>query len=108
MVESKQRKSVFLKEATRAASVRGSVTTARLEDLAAETPAPSFDAASLRAVRLTADLGLALTRILKNQAALVYFDSSESALQEVQGFRPPETHEFKELQGFRLSIFRKL
>ena len=73
-----------------------------------ETPAPSFDAASLRAVRLTADLGLALTRILKNQAALVYFDSSESALQEVQGFRPPETHEFKELQGFRLSIFRKL
>lgn len=107
MVESRQRKSVFLREATRAIGMRATVVTSRLEDLTVRDKAELFDAASLRGVRMDAQLGSALVRLLRDGGRLLYFDSSANPTPQLDGFlnEPPVVVE--DLPGFRLSLLRK-
>lgn len=107
MVESRQRKSVFLREATRAIGMRATVVTSRLEDLTIRDEAELFDAASVRGVRMDAQVGSALVRLLRDGGRLLYFDSSDGPPPHLNGFlnEPPVLVEA--LPGFRLSLLRK-
>jgi 16S rRNA (guanine527-N7)-methyltransferase len=108
MVESRQRKSVFLREAVRAIGLLATVATARLEDLASAGRTEPFDAASIRGVRLDSALGTALGRLLRPGGPVLYFDSSDNQEPHLDNFGndPPEA--FESLPGFRLSILRRL
>jgi 16S rRNA (guanine527-N7)-methyltransferase len=106
MVESRLRKSVFLREAARAVGVRATVVTSRLEDMSASHE--PFDAASLRGVRLDQSLGLALRGLLRPAGPLFYFDSSDGPTPTLDGFSNTSAPEFPELPRFRLSILRRV
>jgi len=105
MVESRQKKSVFLREAVRAVGMRADVVTSRLEDLPASDE--GFQAASLRGVRLDSELGAALGDLLSPEAPLFYFDSIESPTPTLGGFSSESSSTFQELPGFRLSILKR-
>lgn len=108
MVESRQRKSVFLREALRAIGVRATVETSRLEDLATAGRSELFDAASLRGVRMDSELGAALVKLLPPGGQLFYFDTSDVPTPRLDGFKDGAAETFGDLPGFRLSVLRRL
>ncbi|MGE0394989.1 MAG: 16S rRNA (guanine(527)-N(7))-methyltransferase RsmG [Vicinamibacterales bacterium] len=108
MVESRQRKSVFLRESVRAIGLPATVETARLEDLAAGWTKEPFDAASIRGVRLDADLAAGLGKLLPAGGRLFYFDSTDATLPRLNGFTTSSTEDFESLPGFRLSVLKRL
>lgn len=108
MVESRQRKSVFLREAVRAVGLRATVVTSRLEDLAATDRVELFDAASLRGVRLDEAIGVALAKLIQSGGQLLYFDSIDGPSPRLSSFinEPPAVTDA--LPGFRLSPLRRI
>ena len=79
MVESKERKAAFLREATRALRLQDTdVANARFEDFACEHP--PFDAITVRAVKLDKALAAVARKLLNRDGLLAVFSSSEASL----------------------------
>ena len=73
MVESRERKSVFLREAVREVGLAGFVNTARFEDFAANpSHAGLFQLVTIRAVRLDAPILEATTAVLATNGQLIH------------------------------------
>lgn len=106
MIESRQRKSVFLREAVRATGMRATVVTARAEDVAASRNGDPFSAASLRGLRLDEGTVSAARSLISPGAPLFYFDSTAADPPHPSGLPEPEFKQFEELPGFRLAIYR--
>jgi 16S rRNA (guanine(527)-N(7))-methyltransferase RsmG len=85
MVESRARKSVFLKEAARVAAVPADVITARFEDLIGTGYAGTFDALTLRAVRLDIGALEQLRTFVKPDGLLLLFGNRELRLEAING-----------------------
>ena len=80
MVESRERKSVFLREALRETGLVGQVKTARFEDFAAaQTSAGAFDVATVRAVRIDDPLLHQLRTVLARAGRLFCFHEQGGA-----------------------------
>jgi|SRR5688500_11280216 16S rRNA (guanine527-N7)-methyltransferase len=80
MVEARERKSVFLREALRETGLAGEVLTARFEDFAAKpTSAGIFDLATVRAVRLDGPLLLGVAAVLAQGGQLFCFHQQGGA-----------------------------
>jgi len=74
MVEARERKSVFLREALRATGLTGEVRTAKFEAVAEEPAAAgAFDLATIRAVRLDRQLLLSVAAVLATGGQLFCF-----------------------------------
>jgi len=89
MVESRERKSVFLREAVRETGLIGQVKTARFEEFAAApTSAGAFDVATIRAVRLDGPLFQQLEMVLAPAGRLFCFhEQGREPASEVPGLR---------------------
>lgn len=73
MVESRQRKATFLREALRETGLDGAVHAARFEDFAADASvAGTFDLVTVRAVRLDTVLLEAMSRVLRSGGQLLH------------------------------------
>ena len=88
MIESKERKSAFLREAIRALELpNATVETARFEDVAAK---PQFagiaDIVTVRAVKTDAELFAAAGQMLKDGGRLLLFRTAHSASDDPPGF----------------------
>lgn len=106
MVESKQRKSVFLREAVRAIGMRATVANIRVEDVAGSRSNTPFSAASLRGVRLDDTIVAAIRSLISPGSPVFYFDSTIADPISPNGLSEPETQLFPELPSFKLSIYR--
>jgi 16S rRNA (guanine527-N7)-methyltransferase len=73
MVEVRERKAAFLREAVRAIGVNGVVAARRFEDVAAEWPPKSVDVVSCRAVRPDAGLWEGIDRLLAPAGRVLWF-----------------------------------
>ena len=79
MVEARERKSVFLREALRETGLTGDVRTAKFEAVAAEpATAGAFDLATIRAVRLDRQLLLSVAGVLAPGGQLFCFHEHEA------------------------------
>ena len=89
MIESKERKGVFLREAIRALGlVNASVETGRFEVAAAKPEfAGAADIVTVRAVKTDAELFETAGLLLKNGGRLLLFRRSHSATADPEGFR---------------------
>jgi 16S rRNA (guanine527-N7)-methyltransferase len=76
MVESRTRKSVFLKEAARALGVNAEVLTSRFEDLLASPEHELYDLLTIRAVRIDASKLMSLQGLVKPGGHLFLFRSA--------------------------------
>ena len=87
MVESRERKSVFLREALRATGLRGEVHTGRFEDFAAATSNQSrFDLLTVRAVKLDAALSDAVSAVLASGGHVFHLHQRERRMESWSGF----------------------
>lgn len=101
MVESKERKSAFLREAIRTLQiVRASVFTGRFEDSELER----LDAVTIRAVKLDASTVSVIGRMLRRGGLLMVFGSAHSWA----GFRQERSVQLPGDDGSKLELFRKL
>lgn len=86
MVESRGRKAAFLREALRSLELAGRVETDRAEALVESAQfRGSADVVSVRAVRMTTQLSLALSHLLTSSGVLAMFSKHAEAIPE--GFR---------------------
>jgi 16S rRNA (guanine527-N7)-methyltransferase len=83
MVESRERKSVFLREALRETGLTGDVLTARFEEFAASQSGEGHEIVTVRAVRLDRELLSAISTVLKPGGRLFWFheEGQDHALQ---------------------------
>jgi 16S rRNA (guanine527-N7)-methyltransferase len=80
MVESRERKTAFLREVVRVLQLeRTEVRTTRIEEFAASASQPAADLVTMRAVRPTSTIVQATARILKPAGRLLVFGTRESA-----------------------------
>jgi 16S rRNA G527 N7-methylase RsmG len=87
MVEANQKKSVFLREVIRSTGLAGaSVSTGRIEHLKANRG--SFDAVTVRAVRLDAVLSGAIAQLLRPGGTLMQFIAAGDAGRKLKDFSP--------------------
>ena len=89
MVEARERKSVFLREALRETGLTGDVRTAKFEAVAAEPAAAgAFDLATIRAVRLDRQLLLSVAAVLAPGGQLFCFhECGAEPMDAVPGLR---------------------
>jgi 16S rRNA (guanine527-N7)-methyltransferase len=79
LVESKDRKSAFLREAVRQTALTGTdVLTSRVEDLVAPAPGAAVDVITLRAVRLDDAMAATIRRQMVPGGRLLWFQSTEA------------------------------
>jgi 16S rRNA (guanine527-N7)-methyltransferase len=110
MVESKERKSAFLREAIRALSLAGGdVLTSRFEDVAAQSPEACADLVTVRAVRTDEALFSSASLMLKNGGHLLMFRPAHSPTPDPPGFLRERTLQLTDgpPPAF-LSIFRRV
>ena len=107
MVESRQRKSVFLREAIRAVGHNASVVTARFEEFASSHPGGQFDVATIRGVRLDAAIETGAAALVQPKGRVFYFDSVLAPTPSLAGFPVTSHATFESLVGFQLSIFER-
>jgi 16S rRNA G527 N7-methylase RsmG len=101
MVESKERKSAFLREAIRVLHVvRANVFTGRFED----AELIGLDAVTIRAVKLDASAVSVIGRMLRKDGLLMVFGSAHSWA----GFLPDKTVQLPGSDSSKLLVLRKL
>ncbi len=102
MVESKERKSAFLREVIRVLHVvRANVFTGRFED----AELVGLDAVTIRAVKLDASAVSVVGRMLRKDGLLLIFGS---AAHSWAGFLPDKTVQLPGSDGSKLLVLRKL
>lgn len=108
LVESNQRKCVFLREAVRAMGLPGvRVAARRVEELAAAPRHETFDAVTVRAVRLDSGLIAHLAELVRPLGFLFYFDRvSQEAPADWPQFRLL-TMEQAEGARWRLAVYQR-
>jgi 16S rRNA (guanine527-N7)-methyltransferase len=110
MVESKERKSAFLREAIRALGlVETSVETGRFETIAAKsTVTSSVDFVTVRAVRTDDQLFESAGRMLKNGGLLLMFRPPHSPSPDPAGFRQVSTVPLIDVPQSFLTVYRRV
>jgi 16S rRNA (guanine527-N7)-methyltransferase len=110
MVESKERKSAFLREAVRALGlVDVSVETARFESIAGESAfASSADLVTVRAVRTDDQLFESAAHLLKSGGHLLMFRPPHSPSPDPIGFKRVATVPLIEVPQSFLTVYRRL
>jgi 16S rRNA (guanine527-N7)-methyltransferase len=108
MVESKERKSAFLREAVRALDLDGSVVlTARFEDVASEAAATG-DLVTVRAVKPDATLFKAASALLREGGELLMFRPAHAAEPDPEGFTRHLTLKLTDVPVTHLCVYRRL
>jgi 16S rRNA (guanine527-N7)-methyltransferase len=110
MIESKERKSAFLREAIRALGLAdASVETGRFE-VAAEKPefAAAADLLTVRAVKADEELFASAEKLLKNGGRLLMFRPGHSPSADPRGFKRTATHPLIDTPSSFLSIYQRL
>ena len=110
MIESKERKSAFLREAVRAVGLSdSSVETARFEAAAAK---PEFtgvaEIVTVRAVKADAELFESAGKLLKEGGRLLMFRPSHSPSADPPGFRKRSTHQLIDTPPSFLSVYERV
>jgi 16S rRNA (guanine527-N7)-methyltransferase len=110
MVESKERKSAFLREAIRTLGLHASrVETDRFESIAEQTEfAAAADYVTVRAVRADQDLVNTVGKMLKPRGQLLMFRPAHSAAIDPAGFERVITVPLVETPPSFLSVYRRL
>jgi len=110
MIESKERKSAFLREAVRALGLANArVETERFEATAARPGfAESADFVTVRAVRTDEELFETASRLLKSGGQLLMFRPAHSPSADPQGFERLKTVPLVDTPPSFLSIYRRL
>jgi 16S rRNA (guanine527-N7)-methyltransferase len=110
MIESKERKSAFLREAIRALGLaHASVETGRFEAVA-ENPelAAAADIVTVRAVKADEEMFASAGKLLKNGGRLLMFRPGHSPSADPPGFRRTSTHPLIDVPQSFLSIYQRL
>ncbi len=105
LVESKARKSVFLREALRAAGLQAVVETTRAEALATSGRSGKFDCATIRAVRLDQPMLAAIRGVLRPGGSIYYLSSTAGPWPETPDGWTSRFHNFDLPPGFRVTQF---
>lgn len=107
LIEARQKKAVFLKEASRAIGLPVNVERCRFEDFAVRAPG-SFDVAMTRAVRVDEGLLGAIDKVLTPQGRFYYFTSiaQDSSNQTTKRFVSAATS-LTEPTGFQIRTFQR-
>ena len=93
MVESRSRKSVFLREASRAVAVPASVVTTRFEDAAQERSLRgAFDIVTVRAVRMEEEALRVLSDFMAPEGSIFLFQPLHNAMPVTQLLKPGGLH----------------
>ena len=110
MIESKERKSAFLREAVRALGlVDASVETERFEVIARKAAfAGAGDVATVRAVKADAELFETAGQLLKEGGRLLLFRPAHSASADPPGFQRIATHPLLDSPQSFLSVYRRV
>ncbi|HEX3645196.1 MAG TPA: 16S rRNA (guanine(527)-N(7))-methyltransferase RsmG [Vicinamibacterales bacterium] len=110
MVESKERKGAFLREAVRALGLADAqVETARFEAVAEKvTFANSADVVTVRAVRTDGQLFDSAARMLKNGGQLLMFRPSHSPNPDPTGFKHVSTVQLIDVPQSFLTVYRRV
>jgi 16S rRNA (guanine527-N7)-methyltransferase len=110
MVESKERKSAFLREAIRTLGLtNATVVTERFEDLmASRGVAASVDLITVRAVRADDGLFATTAGLLKDDGRLLLFRPSHDASPDPQGFKLVKTMPLVDEPASFLSVYKRV
>ena len=110
MIESRERKSAFLREAVRALGLaETSVVTARLEDLALDACYAGIgDQVTVRAVKMDVSLFDNAATLLQRGGRLLLFRPGHAASPDPEGFKRNETVQLTDTPPAYLSIFTRL
>jgi len=110
MIESKERKSAFLREAVRALGLsHAAVETERFENVAANAEyAGTADLVTVRAVRADAELFLTAGRLLKHNGLLLLFRPAHSPSPAPPGFSHTKTVPLTDLPPSFACLYRRM
>jgi 16S rRNA (guanine527-N7)-methyltransferase len=110
MIESRERKSAFLREAVRALGLAdAAVANARFEDVALDpASAGTGDQITVRAVKVDAALFETASLLLRQGGRLLLFRPSHEASADPAGFKRHETVQLTDTPSTYLSIFTRL
>jgi 16S rRNA (guanine527-N7)-methyltransferase len=108
LVESKDRKSAFLREAVRQmALTETDVQTSRIEDLGVPAPWAAADVITLRAVRLDEEMVAAIRRQMVRGGRLLWFQNTEADRGSApNGLEVLETHDLVPGTPSRVAVAR--
>jgi 16S rRNA (guanine527-N7)-methyltransferase len=110
MVEARERKSAFLREAVRVLGLAGTeVENARFEDVADDPVRTGVaDQVTVRAVKADEGLFQAASKLLRSGGRLLLFRTSHAATPDPPGFRCVETLALIDAPATYLSIFKRV